>query len=215
LINLLLVGSSLHLKAEDPKYSKAAGLSVGVDLSPFIVTAFEPERQGFAFSGRMLFNENWFAIAELGFDRIQFEKDPYDYESNGSFLRLGLDYDFFKVEELGNNDNVFGGIRYGYAVQEHSSPRFIIQDGYWGDYMGRFNPSTVQSHWLEFVFGLRTEVLKNFYMGWSVRMRKVMLVNANSTLEPYVIPGYGRRDNDFNLSFTYTLEYEIPFRKKK
>ena len=212
---LLHPTNAQEISLQDEKPSNNNGLSFGVDLAPLIIMGFDSDRKGIEFVARYLFKKKWFAIGELGFENVKFEKDSYDYKSNGGFLRLGADYNFFKVDEPGNNDNITFGLRYGIGTQSHESPRYTILDDYWGGYTGRFRLSNVTSHWLEFVGGIRTEVLKNFYMGWTIRMKTLIAVGSSSKLKPYTIPGYGRGDNSVNMGFTYTLEYYIPFRKKK
>ncbi|TAJ15135.1 hypothetical protein DMA11_02905 [Marinilabiliaceae bacterium JC017] len=228
-ISLIIIVTHTYATAQtEPQkvvQEKQHGISVGVDLAPFIQKAFDPGRTGVGFTGRLTLKNKWFGIAEAGFESVKFadkrkkdrEKiiDIYDYNSYGSYLRVGLDYDFFDVDEPGNNDNITLGMRYGFALQDHECPSFKIIDDYWGHFEDKISKNTVNSHWVEFVFGLRSEVLKNFYMGWTIRLRQIIAVNKNNILEPYTIPGYGRRDNSTNLGFTYTLEYQIPFGKKK
>jgi len=190
------------------------GLAVGIDLAPYITHLFSDERFGVEANVRYTINRKWQFVSELGYENVDIADDKMMYTSNGSFMRLGFDYNMFRVEEFGNNDNILLGLRYGYALQDHECPRYYIKEGYWGDYEGGLGSSSVNSQWAEFVFGLRSEVLKNFYMGWSVRFKTVVNVAKNSQQEPYSIPGYGRRDNSSNIGFTYTLEYHIPFKKK-
>jgi len=190
------------------------GIAIGIDLAPFVTHLFSEERFGVEANARYTVNLKWQGVAEIGYENVEIDDEKMTYSSNGSFIRLGGDYNLFKIDEVGNNDNILLGLRYGLAIQDHECPRYTINEGYWGDYVGALGSSTVGSHWVEFVFGLRSEVLTNFYMGWSVRVKKIINVGTDSVLEPYSIPGYGRRDNSTNLGFTYTLEYQIPFKKK-
>jgi len=190
------------------------GLSLGIDIAPFIMLAFQPERKGTSFIGRYFFKTNWFIVGEAGFANVNFDKESYAYKSNGGFLKLGMDYNFFKGNDPGNSNNITAGIRYGIATQNHESPRYTIIDDYWGDYTGSIEPGNVTSHFLDFVGGIRTEVLKNFYMGWTFRIKLLLAANTNSVLKPYTIPGYGKGSNKVNIGFTYTLEYQIPFKSK-
>jgi hypothetical protein len=223
LISALIFGLSGKIEAQDsrpkPKtveiVKKPHSISLGVDLSPFIVTAFDSSRKGFQVIGRYGVQEKFFVTAEAGYEKVNFDNEYIQYASDGSFLKLGLDYDVFDVDEPGNNDNILFGIRYGFGLQQQQSDRFIIQNGYWGDATGSSGLSTVNSHWMELLFGLRTEVLKNLYMGWTIR-GKIFLTGTNPTsLVPYSIPGYGNGDKKFVPGFSYTLEYKIPFNKKK
>ncbi len=203
-------------KAEKKQLNKGnPGLAVGIDLAPFIMHAFANERLGAEANVRYTLNRKWQLAAEVGYENVELDTDQMSYSSDGSFIRAGIDYNLFKVEEIGNNDNVLIGFRYGVAVQEHSCPRYTIKEEYWGDVSNSIGASTVASHWGEFVFGLRSEVLKNFYMGWSVRFKTIVNVGKDNELEPYSIPGFGRRDRSTNMGFTYTLEYHLPFRKNK
>ena len=214
LLTLHTIGAQTVVLKKDEVKKDQNGISIGVDIAPFIMLAFQPERRGAAFLGRYLFRRNWFVVGEAGYANVNFDRDSYAYKSNGGFIKIGMDYNFFKVNEPGNNDNITAGIRYGIATQSHQSPRYTIIDDYWGDYTGKFNVSNVTSHYVDFIAGLRTEVLKNFFMGWSVRLKVLMAANTNNPLEPYTIPGYGKGDSRVNLGFTYSLEYQIPFKKK-
>lgn len=191
------------------------GIAVGIDLAPFITHLFSNERFGVAADVRYTLNRKWQTVAELGYETVEIDDEKMTYSSDGSFMRLGFDYNMFNVDEEGNSDNILLGLRYGFAMQEHDCSRYTIEEGYWGDYQSMLGSSDVNAHWAELVLGLRSEVLKNVYMGWSVRVRTIIDVGADSVLEPYAIPGYGRRDRSTNLGFTYTLEYHIPFKKKK
>ncbi|WP_430811666.1 MULTISPECIES: DUF6048 family protein [unclassified Carboxylicivirga] len=221
-LSLVLLGSIVEAQKEEGVTSGAEqaainkgkpGLSVGIDLAPFITHFFADERFGVEATARYAINRKWQVAAELGYENVDYSSEKMDYQSDGSFIRAGIDYNVFKVQELGNNDNILVGVRYAMAVQEHSCPRYTISEEYWGDYEGSFGSSTVNSHWAEFVFGLRSEVLKNFYLGWTVRLRSIINVGADDGLEPYSIPGFGRRDRSMNLGFTYTIEYHLPFKK--
>ena len=222
-LSLLLVFAGVNAQKADEELTKEEkklankgnpGIAIGLDLAPFINHLFANERFGFEASARYTVNKKWQAVAELGYENVDLNNDKMNYTSDGSFIRVGVDYNIFNVEEIGNNDNILLGFRYGAAIQEHSCPRYTITEDYWGSVNGSFSPSTVGSHWGEFVFGLRSEILKNFYMGWSVRFRTVFSVAKDNALEPYSIPGYGRRDRSTNMGFTYTLEYQLPFKKR-
>ncbi len=198
-------------KTEDKKDQH--GISFGIDISPFILYAFQPDRIGATFLGRYYFKRNWYSVAEIGFENVDFDENSYAYTSNGGFLKIGAEYNFFKVNDPSNTDNITAGIRYGIATQSQQSPRYTIIDDYWGNYTGDIGLSTVVSHYIDLVAGIRTQVFKNFFMGWTFRLKVLMSSNSKTVLEPYSIPGYGKGDVNVNMGFTYTLEYQIPFKK--
>ena len=194
---------------------KDQGLSFGVDISPLIIRLIEKERTGFAFVGRYGFYYRWYANAELGYENAKYSNDNYSYKSNGTYLRLGVDYDIFNNEDFPTNDNIFIGLRYCYSWQSHESDYFRIVDSYWGDYNGSISKSSVNSHSLDALFGIRCEVVPYIYMGWSFRTRFLLASAHGDDLDPYALAGYGKYDSKVNLGFSYTIEYQIPFNRKK
>ncbi len=192
---------------------KDQGLSLGVDLSPIIMRLINDERTGLAFIGRYGLKNRLFAGAEVGYEHIKYNNDSYKYNSDGSFVRIGLDYDIFNNEDYPSNNNIFVGFRYAYAWQTHKSDAFTIVDSYWGDYSGSVGRSSVNSHSLDLLSGLRCEVLPNIYMGWSFRVRFLLASTHSDNLKPYAVAGYGKYDSRVTMGFTYTVEYQIPINK--
>ncbi|MBN2742736.1 MAG: hypothetical protein JXR39_02475 [Marinilabiliaceae bacterium] len=231
-INLLLalpLVPTMGQQSDSIPGRRAQSIAVGIDLAPFIIRTYDDSRTGLCVSGRYGLRDKIFGVAELGYENVDFSNNQtvtknetdltayqYAHTSNGSFLRAGLDFNFFKpYDEPYNKDFVGVGFRYGYAYQEQQSPAFIIGNGYWNDYSGGGGSSSVNSHWIEVVFALRTELFRNFYAGWS--MRGKMLVHSGHTgvMEPYAIPGYGKNNGNLTVGFTYSLEYQIPFGKRQ
>lgn len=201
----------------EPQYliKKDNGLSLGIDLSPFVMRIINNETTGFAAVARYGLVSRWWAAAEAGFDHSVFNSDNFAYKSNGTFIRLGIDYDIFNNEKFPTNDNIFVGLRYAYAWQSHESESYRVVDSYWGDFTGSVPHSSVNSHSLDALFGLRCEVLPHFYMGWSFRCRFLLYSAYDESLTPYTIAGYGRFDSKLNMGFTYSLEYQLPTVRKK
>jgi hypothetical protein len=210
---------------------------LGIDLAPFIVKGFDNSRSGLGFSGRLNIKQKIFAAVEVGYENVSFTNlkryqpqthklSPapdtvtgrtayrFGYLSNGTYLKGGLDYNLFSVDEPGNLDNVLVGFRYGYAYQQHESPSYTIGNGYWGDFQGQASSSSANSHWVELLFGIRTETFRNLFMGWTVRVNRLIYQSNTSLLEPAVIPGFGKFNGKITAGFSYTIEYQIPFNKR-
>ncbi|MCQ2201855.1 MAG: PorT family protein [Bacteroidales bacterium] len=194
---------------------KDQGIAFGIDIAPFIIRIINEERTGFAFVGRYGIKNRLWAGAEAGFENVKYDKEDYSYKSNGTFVRLGIDYDIYVSDEYPTNNNIFVGARYGYAWQNHQSDKFVIVDDYWGAFEGSVGKTPVNTHWLEGLFGLRCEMLPNVYMSWSFR-GKVRLASTHSAdLNPYTIAGLGKYDTRVVMGFTYTVEYQIPTNRRK
>lgn len=210
---LLLWGSSLPAQLVQEPVSRPQGFTLGVNLAGPLNKLLDGDRTGISFLTRMHLTEDWFFIGEAGFENVSFTKEAYDYESNGTFLRLGLARDMLPEKEAGSMDNILMGLQYGYALQEQTAGRFSVFNGYWDDYHSRVGANTLNTHWAELSVGPRAEVFHNFYLSWQLNLRVVLVSSNSSALEPYIVPGYGIGDNKVNLGFAYTLEYFIPWKK--
>ncbi len=202
-------------KVKIPYPNKKRGTELGIDVSRFLVPVFDDSRFAVEASIRTNFKQRMFLTGALGSEQVSFDDKSYTYESTGIYARVGIDYDIFVIEEEGNNDNILFGLRYGYAIQEHEAGSFTVEGDYWGSFNGSVSPYTVSTHWTELVFGLRSEVLNNFYMSWLIRVKAKIATSNKEILQPYVVPGYGSGSNKINLGFSYTLGYQIPWGNKK
>lgn len=227
-ISLLVAVSSspvLCQQAAKVPVKTQSGIALGVDLAPMMMRLADKERIGLGFSGRINVKNRIFAVGEFGYEKVDFIHENkvngeysylFDYKSDGTYFKGGLDYNIFNVaDEPDNHDNVLIGFRYGVAWQQHESPQYIIGSNYWDDYVGSAPLSNETTHWGEILFGLRCEVLKNFYMGWTVRLKGVIVKSESSTLDPAYVPGYGQNINALTAGFTYSLEYQIPFNRSR
>lgn len=194
---------------------KDRGLAVGIDLSPFIMRIIDEETTGLAFCAHYGIVTRLFAGGEVGYENTKYSSDDFQYTSNGTFIRIGLDYDIFNSETFPTNDNVFFGFRYCYAWQSHKCDDYTIVDAYWGDLTGSVGNSSVNSHSLDILFGVRCEMLRCIYMGWTFRGRFLLASKHDDALDPYSVAGYGTYSKKANMGFTYTIEYQIPFNRKK
>jgi len=217
-------------KEKIPYPNKKRGLSLGIDASKFFIPLMDEDRFSIETNIRTNFKKRMFLVGELGFENISYndisysklddgsekiDGRPYEYSSNGIFVRAGLDYDIFIVEEENNNDNILIGFRYGFAIQEHQAPLYVIEDSYWGNINSSVSPYSVSSHWIELIGGLRTELFNNFYLSWLVRVKSKLYSSNKEVLLPYRIPGYGKGSKAISLGFSYNLEYQIPWGNKK
>lgn len=206
-------------KADDLfEEEQVQGITLGINLEGPIGRIFDADRSAFSAVTHVNLSPGWFFRGEAGFENLVFSdanaaKRNYRYESNGSFLKAGLFYDFFSVDEVGNNDNIFVGLNYGFALQEHRSGNYTIKNDYWGDFHGSESPYLLNTHWIEVAAGPRTELFNNLYMGWTVNLRVKILQDNGRELQPYSIPGFGNGDNTVNVGFSYVIEYMIPWKK--
>lgn len=171
----------------------------------------ESEIQQFEASLDFEFADRWFVVVEGGVLNVDIERDNFNYFSDGYFYRSGIDLNIFGRDALDDNDMVYIGLRYGYSNQKHGADNITISDEYWGDFQPTGQTSDFQAQWGELVAGLKTELFKNFFIGWSIRYRFLFSETDDILLKPYRISGYGRVDDNRVVDFNYSIYYRIAF----
>ncbi len=220
LLSAISYGQAEQEKKLKPKrtdnYIHMRGIRVGFDVTrPFMDLWTKGNRYGTEFSADMELMPNWFGVFETGYDAMKIKTSYVDYKSNGNYSRIGFDYNFLQAENKDEKDIFYVGMRYSFALSRQQVDQYMI-DSYWGTETGSFGNQNYFAHWAEFLIGIKGEIFNNFYMGWSIR-GKVKLNVKDLGLPPvYFIPGFGKADKGFNLDFTYSVYYNIPwdFRKR-
>jgi hypothetical protein len=213
IFSLLLVLQVTLLNAQKTEWN---GISVGADLSRFVVPFIDSTRYCWEFSGDYEIIKDLFLVAEIGSETSNIKTGSYDYFSAGGYTRLGVDYNYMKHIAADSKDKMFVGLRYGFTTFYHEANNIWIKDAVWGNYSGGSIPANwLAANWLEVTTGMRARLFNNFYLGWSARLRIKAGVTADATLYPYSIPGYGKPWNNTWIGFNYSLYYKIPLYKKK
>lgn len=184
-------------------------LRLGYEIGKFSDYIFLPERQSYGGSLELTFNNKHFVTVIAGVSNYQGDKSHYQYESNGAYVIAGIDRNMLKKKV---NDALTAGLRIGYASFSHEMTNITFDAGRWGDYPFSIPKEDGYALWTELSVGIKAELFKNFYIGWSVQAR--LLINSNyDNFEPIDIPGYGKTGNSLRLAARYSIYYAIPFRK--
>jgi hypothetical protein len=131
----------------------------------------------------------------------------YNYQSQGSFFRFGLDKNLLK-----NSPHAFfvGG-RYGLAnFSEEVS--YDYHSEVFGAYSKKSFNESVSGSWLELVSGLKVQLFKPLMMGYTVRLKFRAKTGGGESMATYHIPGYGKVGSSAQASFHYYLIFRIPFK---
>lgn len=167
---------------------------------------------------------------ELGYGKTnKWNENGIHYKSNAPYFRIGVDYNI-RFKKLDYEDWLYFGVRYGYSSFKYTIGNAPIVDPKYG---GRIdNPNLIDPiwggmgipyyenningsmSWYEFVAGIRTKIYKNFFMGWTLRLRYKMSAKEASNASPWYVPGYGKYASTAN-GITYTLIYKFSLGAKK
>lgn len=196
-------------------YIHMRGIRVGFDMTrPFQSLWTKGNRYGTELSIDMELWPNLYPVFETGFDALKIKTNYVDYKSNGNYSCIGIDYNILQSESKKDRDIFFVGLRYGFALSHQQVDQYTT-NSYWGQIAGRFGNQRYFAHWGEFLIGIKGELFRNCFMGWTIR-GKVNLNQRNVGFPPvYFIPGYGKAEKGFNLDFTYSVYYNIPWDFRK
>lgn len=191
-------------------YPKFNGITVGVDIFNPIANAFGQKYGNYEVSVDAGFYNRFYPIYEAGICYADDKPDGfnYTYHVNPSFYnRIGLNYN------LMYNKNIPGmfyvGIRYGFSFADYEIRDVTATSPYWGTKLdGLIIPGGKSvSHWGELAAGIQVRLYKGFMMGWSLRYKFLFSASQNGDVRPWIIPGFGKRNNP--LGFTFTLNYRF------
>lgn len=189
------------------------GMMVGVDVFGFLSKAFGSDINTTEVSVQTNLLNRYFPILEIGYGSLDTTNDETDihYKTSAPFFRIGVDYNIFHKKPY-LPGYFTAGIRYGMSSFKYDMKAPDMVDPNWGHTVIPFDYQGVKSNasWLELVIGMKAQVYKSFYMGFTVRYRSRLSMKKHENSEPYYIPGYGRgKPNNFGI--TYNLVYKLPF----
>jgi hypothetical protein len=193
-----------------------AGLRVGVDLTRFAIPFFQPYRRDATVVLDARYNDRVYFAADVSYGLTDHSDTNYTYKSNGVAIAIGVNYNLLKKQVPKENFMLYGGFKYGFALFSYEMPDYNIHSSYWGNYTSSMPTTTKMGHWVELSLGIKVEVLKNLYLGWSLHER-ILLNNslAKSDFPPLIIPGYGKGYKGSAFDVQYTISYLFPLWKVK
>ena len=196
------------------------GIRFGADLFKLTRSFYDKNYKGIEFVGDYRLTKNYYLAAELGNENKTTEDDRLNTSAKGTYIKVGFDYNSYE-NWLDMRNMVFIGLRYGASTfsQQLNSYKLYNTSTYFPEAPTvisgeKFNGLT--SQWIEVVLGLKAEVLKNIYLGFSLRMNRLLTNTKPDNFENLYIPGFNRTYNgDFGIGFNYSVSYFLPLYKTK
>ena len=197
-------------------------LSLGIDLFKPIKSSSDGDNLNYEIVGDLQLTENLYLAGEYGIvDRI-IEDENINFNSSGSFLRIGFNYNMFE-NWVGMDNSIYLGLRYATSNFSNKIINYTVrnQDSYFSNLVENdfqtIEYSGLSGNWIEIIAGLKVETFKNVCLGFSLRLNKLLSDSEPDNFDTLFIPGFNKvtDDNTFGSGFNYTLTYSIPLRKKK
>lgn len=202
-------------------YKQKYGLRLGTDIGKLIRTAVDKNYSGFEIIGDFRITKKLYIAGELGIEERTISDNALNATSQGSFLKAGVDYNMYQ-NWLDMDNLIFVGFRVGGSSFNQTLNAYSIynvNNSYWDNEVIVDNPqefSGLNALWLELVFGIKAELVKNLYMGLNVQLKGLITEKSPDDFENLWIPGFNKTFDSGPLGwgFGYTLSYRIPVFKK-
>lgn len=219
LIIIYCLSSFSQERTKDSLFKSTYGLKVGVDLSKQIRMLTEPDYKGLVLIGDYrIFNKIYIAF-EIGSEEKFIENEVLNFQTNGSFIKGGINYNVFK--NFGNLENeIYVGMRLATSKFDHQINSFYTYniDQYWNDNFieSSIDFDNLSASWFEFIVGFNAQVVKNFYMGINLRVKRILNQDQPNNFTNLYIPGFNKvlENNNVGVGISYNIQYQIPLFKK-
>ncbi|MCX6325935.1 MAG: DUF6048 family protein [Bacteroidia bacterium] len=157
-------------------------------------------------------NEKVSAVLAAGYLNYKYSQYNYEYFNKGMFVRTGADFNLLKPEKSLGKYWAGVGLRYGLSIFNSEVPSFQ-QENYWGTASSSIAQKTNWGHFVEVSPGVRVEVLKNFSIGWTISLRRLLYTGTGKDLRPIYFPGFGNGGKNFSTGLNYFIVWNIPYKK--
>ena len=203
-----------------PEKTDRYGVRVGVDLYKLTRALYDKNYKGIEFVGDYRLTKKYFIAAELGNENKTTDDDRVNFTTKGSYIKVGFDYNAY--QNWLNMENIISiGLRYGFSTfnQQLNSYRIYNSNPYFGETIvipsgKKFDGLTAS--WIEVAAGVKAKVVDNVFMGFSLRLNRLITNKEPENFSNLYIPGFNRTyDGNFGVGINYTITYFIPIYKKK
>ncbi|SEB37894.1 hypothetical protein SAMN04489761_0290 [Tenacibaculum sp. MAR_2009_124] len=211
-------------------YKTGYGLRIGADISRPVLSLFDKSYSGLELVGDYRITKNWYLATELGYEKETTFEDFTTSTSQGSFIRIGANYNAYK-NWLDMNNEIFIGGRYGFALFDHSldsyTPNTTLGTSSLpgSDNTTAYFPSNtittpqketgLMAHWAEIQIGMKVETMKNLFIGAGFSYKILISIDDQTGFKSLYSPGFNRIfESNTGFGFFYTISYLIPFVNK-
>ena len=217
LINVISVFSQ---EEKDSIFKSTYGMKIGIDLSKQIRMLTEPDYKGIVVIGDYRLLDKLFLAFEMGTEEKFIENEVLSFNTKGSFIKIGANYNVFNNFENLENE-IYVGFRVSSSKFDHQLNSFTIysKDQYWNQNKIENTEffKDLSATWFELIFGFNAEVFNNTYMGLSLRLKRLLSQKEPTNFRNLYIPGFNKvlENNKVGVGITYTVQFQIPIYKKK
>jgi hypothetical protein len=202
----------LYVQEEIKEPLQLKGIKFGINVGRFSDFQFKPDRRSYEASLDVNISNKYFGVLEAGYSEINMTKSNYSYYSDGTFVKIGFDKNMLKKVP---SDYLGIGLRLGWSSFSHTANDINLDLNNWGNVTFPEMEKSYNAYWFEASFGVKGEIFKNVYLGWSGLVRIQFRGGKDSNFQAYDIPGFGDGSKSLHLAANYYIYYQIPFNRNK
>jgi hypothetical protein len=201
-------------------YQERYGLRIGTDVAMLARTLFDKNYTGFEIQGDYRYDKSLYFAAEIGNESYDYNHPYLDVGTEGSYLKLGINYNSFE-NLLGMQNELYVGFRYGFSTFTQKLYQYIIynDDNYFPIDIRRPNTeySGLTAHFAQMQLGIKTEVFHNVFLGVYAQINYLVTAQQPDNFDNLYIPGFNRTydSSSFGVGWGYSISYLIPIVKKE
>ena len=196
------------------------GMRLGADLSKITRSFIGKDYMGFEINGDYRLSKRLYIAGEIGSEKKTSTNNYLSSTAKGTYLKAGVDYNMYE-NWAGMENLIYSGLRFGLANFNQNLNSYTIYDTNsvtWGqnEVIDNEKFSGLTSGWIEILLGLKTEVLKNLFLGLNLQIKARLFESQPDNFENIYIPGFGRTydSGKFSVGFGYNISYLIPLYRK-
>ncbi|NQY06619.1 MAG: hypothetical protein HRT68_10660, partial [Flavobacteriaceae bacterium] len=115
-------------------YKQRYGIRFGVDISKPIRSLLDNNYTGLELVADYRFSKKFYIAGEIGNEKRLTDDDQLNFESSGSYIKLGVDYNAYD-NWLNMGNSIYVGLRYAFSTFKHTLNSYNIYntDFYWAE----------------------------------------------------------------------------------
>ena len=190
----------------------------GLDLSKPFMAQLDNGYFGLELVGDIRLFSEFYGAIELGNEKKTQQSEQINYTTTGNYIKLGFDYNLFKNWK-GMNNAIYLGLRIGNSFHKQKVNEYEPYqiNHYWPAEIIKKGPEireqdALSARWVEVVTGIKVKMINNIYMGFSLRLNRLMSDIRPDNFDNLYIPGFNKKtdENVWGAGFNYTITYAIP-----
>jgi hypothetical protein len=210
----------IKLTTDTIKVPSFNGITIQTDVAS-IVSSFLSNGVIYSYEGaaQVDFKHKYFPVLEFGIAGAnKLSNDNINFKTNGLFGKLGIDINLLspKKDSKPTSNLFLAGVRLGLSNFNYKISDVTIIDDYWGGSKTfDFPTQNTTKIWYEIALGIRVEVLKNIFMGWTIRSKNLLSSDITGSVSPWYIPGFGiNTTSNWGLNYTIGYKFQLPHKTK-